>query len=278
VAVARYVLEGIHSGTLTLPSLPTAALRCIELLRSPKFTVPALVEVLGRDPLLASQVIGRANAAALPGGGSARTIEQAIGRLGTRPLAALLIELSARRVFESRDAGIRKAFQQLWDHSVAVAMVAQRLARELGADPELSYLAGLLHDVGKAVVGAILLEAERVAATKTKAWHSRETWLELVASCHREVAFSMARAWLLPDEVLFAISRSDRYTIDGTASPVNLVCLANALVKREGLAPTEPDPSQVERLIAEGCSLFGLDAARVDAIVAAVRAQPATDS
>jgi hypothetical protein len=139
-------------------------------------------------------------------------------------------------------------------------------------------LAGLLHDVGKAVVGAILLEAERVAGTKTNAWHSRETWLELVSSCHREVAFSMARAWLLPDEVLFAISRSDRYTIDGTATPVNLVCLANALVKREGLAPTESDPNQVERLIAEGCRLFGLDAARVEAIVAAARAQPATNS
>ena len=130
-ALARFVLEGIHTGNLQLPGLPTAALRCIELLRNPKCTTTGLVDVLGRDPLVASQVIGRANSAIIPGSAPVRTLDQAIGRIGMRPLGTLLIEVSTRRVFESRDPGIRQAFQSMWDHSVAVAQVAQALAKRL---------------------------------------------------------------------------------------------------------------------------------------------------
>jgi putative nucleotidyltransferase with HDIG domain len=231
-----------------------------------------LVAALGRDPLLTSQVVGRANAANQAGAAPVRTLEQAIGRLGTRPLSNLLIEFSTRRVFESRDAGIRKAFQQLWDHSVAVAVLAQTLAKRLRADADLSYLAGLLHDVGKPVVGAILLEAERVATQKPRPWHSRDTWLDLVSLCHREIGFAMARAWQLPDEVLFAIARSDRYSADATASPVNLVCLANALVKREGIYPRAVEPSELTAVIDEGVSLFGLQPADLDAALAELQA------
>ncbi|MET0389284.1 MAG: HDOD domain-containing protein [Polyangiales bacterium] len=257
-ALASFVLEGVHAGTLELPSLPTAAMRCIEMLQNPKCTVAGLVEVLGRDPLLASQVIGRANAASVSGAAPARTLEQALGRLGMRPLGALLIEVSTRRMFESRDPGIRQAFQVMWDHSVAVAQLAQALVKRLKADAELSYLAGLLHDVGKPIVAAILLEAERVAARKQNAWHSRDAWLELVSLCHREVGFALARAWKLPDEVLFAIARADRYSLDGEPSPVNLVCLANALVKRAGIY-TRPVPDvEIEGVIAEGAALFKL--------------------
>jgi HD-like signal output (HDOD) protein len=117
-----------------------------------------------------------------------------------------------------------------------------------------------LHDVGKPVVGAILLEAERVAANKrkTSAWHSREAWLDLVSLCHREVGFAMARAWQLPDEVLFAIARSDRYSIDGTPSPVNLVCLANAIVKRAGVYTRPVEDSEISGVIAEGSTIFHL--------------------
>jgi len=272
IAVARFVLEGIYAGTLQLPTLPSAALRCIELLRSPKFTVAGLVEALSRDPLLTSQVVGRANAAIMPGAAPARTLEQAIARIGTRPLGNLLIEFSTRRVFECGNASIRRAFQQLWDHSIAVAMVAQSLARRLRADPDLSYLAGLLHDVGKPVVGAILLEAERVAVKKHGPWHSRDTWLELVSVCHREVGFALARAWQLPDEVLFAIARSDRYSADATPSPVNLVCLANALVKREGSYSREVQEAEVAPVIDEGASLFGLSATDLDDVLTSYRA------
>jgi putative nucleotidyltransferase with HDIG domain len=266
-ALARFVTEGIQSGTLQLPGLPTAALRCIEMLRNPRCSNSALVEVLGRDPLLASQVVGRANAALLTSSAPAKTLDQALGRLGQRALNTLLIEVSTRRVFESRDPGIRQAFQVMWDHSVAVAKIAQLLARKLKADPDLSYLAGLLHDVGKPVVAAILLEAERVASNKQKAWHSRDGWLNLVSSCHREVGFAMARAWQLPDDVLFAITRSDRYSLDGSPTPVNLVCLANALAKRAGLYTRSIAPEELDPVINEGMELFELSEQEISAIV-----------
>ena len=274
--MARFVSEGINSGNLQLPGLPTAALRCIELLRNPRCSNAALIEILGQDPLLASQVVGRANAAHLTTGMPAKTLDQAVGRLGQRALHTLLIEVSARRVFESRDAGIRQAFQLMWDHSIAVAKIAQLVARQVKADADLSYLAGLLHDVGKPVVGAILLEAERVATSQHRAWHTREGWLALVSTCHREVGFAVGRAWQLPDDVLFAIARADRYSLDGSPTPVNMVCLANALAKRAGIYPNSVDFDELDEVIGEGAELFGLSDETLTAIMAEV--VPSLDS
>jgi hypothetical protein len=81
----------------------------------------------------------------------------------------------------------------------------------------------------------------------------------------------MARAWQLPDEVLFAIARSDGYTADATASPVNLVCLANALVKREGIYPRAVEESEIAPVIEEGMRLFGLSAQDIEEALTSLR-------
>ncbi len=271
--LARVVLNSIHSGRLALPSMPGAVLQCLSLLRQPTHTVKELAEVLERDPIVAPQVLSQANSALFAGTARMRNIEQAIGRLGERALNSLLVEVSARRLFESRNLAIRRAFRELWDHSVAVGIVARSLAQVRGhKDIQLAYLAGLLHDIGKPVTAAVLLEAERVSGRPAKAWHSKEAWLDMVSQCHREVGFAVARAWQLPDEVLFAIARSDRYSLQDELSPVNLVCLANALVKREGIYPQPVSLEAVDAIIEEGKRLFQLDDAMLERAMAQLRA------
>jgi putative nucleotidyltransferase with HDIG domain len=271
--LARIVMACVQSGTLRLPSLPAATVQGLELLRKPDCAVPKLAEVLGRDPIIAPQILRQANSAARAGANRARSLEQAIARIGNRALSALLVELSARQLFDSRTPAIRRAFRDLWDHSVAVAVVARGLAIERRyPDPQIAYLAGLLHDVGKPVTAAVLLEGERVAPRAHQHWFAADSWLSLVSECHREVGFAMARAWQLPDEVLFAIARSDRFSVDGELSPVNIVCLANALVKREGIYPQPVDRAAVQALIDEGQRLFGLDEPALARVLQLLRA------
>ena len=77
----------------------------------------------------------------------------------------------------------------------------------------------------------------------------------------------MARAWQLPDDVLFAITRSDRYSLDGAPSPVNLVCLANALAKRVGLYTRAIAPEEIDDVINEGMELFDLSEQDISGIL-----------
>jgi putative nucleotidyltransferase with HDIG domain len=205
-----------------------------------------------------------------------RTIEQAVSRLGARQLRALLVELSARRLFESRNAAIRELFHELWEHSLAVAQVARMLAlRRRDVDADAAYLAGLLHDVGKPVSAALLLEAERVAAKQAAAWLASDAWLGVISECHREVGVAMARSWNLPDDLVLAIARSARYSNEGPGSITSVVCFANALVKRAGIYPGTFDLEKNDALVREGGDLYCMSEAAITALTSIIQDEEA---
>jgi eukaryotic-like serine/threonine-protein kinase len=257
--LAWIVLERLKAGRLQLPTLPTSAVRCLEQLREANVSSAQLAETLARDPLLATQVIRRANSVLVAGSARVRSLEVAVGRLGALQLRSTLMELSTRRLFESRNPAIRQAFTELWDHSLGVASIAQQLAvRCAGANSELAYLAGLLHDVGKPVIASLLLEAERQVSSSPEEWLNAANWLEVVAGCHREVGVATARAWQLPDEVIHAIARSNRFTPEGRGATPNLVCFANAIAKSQGLYAGPIELDEVRALVKQGQELYSV--------------------
>lgn len=257
--LARIVIERLHSGRLKLPTLPHAAMRCLEQLRDPNHSARQLAETLSADPVLVPQVLRHANSAASGGGGRVRTLEHAISRLGGRELRAILLTVSAQQVFQSRNPAIRRAFSELWDHSLVVAQLSQAIAKNASrAVNEQSYLSGLLHDIGKPVCAVVLLEAERTAADSPDAWLGLDSWQDVVSECHRDVGTALARAWLLPEDVLGCIAGSDRFAPGGMKATVNVVCLANAMAKQAGVYSGTFDAERNEALIKEGKSVLGL--------------------
>jgi putative nucleotidyltransferase with HDIG domain len=272
--LARILVERIHKNKLLLPSMPSAARKCLELLDDPQNGMTKVAAAIGRDPVIAGQVLRRAKSALMGRNSHVRTIDQAVARIGERQLRALLIDLSARKLFDSKNAAIRRATKNLWEHSLAVAVFARAIAkRNHDADPEVAYLSGLLHDVGKPIAASLLLEAERSADRPPEAWLASGAWLGVVLECHREVGVALARSWELPEEILLAIARSDKYGAEGTASAANAVCLANALAKHAGIYNGEVDVTKNALLIDEGQRMFKLDDAAIEALLTELRSQ-----
>ncbi|MET0388518.1 MAG: HDOD domain-containing protein, partial [Polyangiales bacterium] len=257
--LAQILVERIHKGKLNLPAMPVAARECLRMLDAPDQGLDRVAKVIAKDPIIAPQVMRRAGSALLGRANAVRTIEQAVARLGVRELRAIIVDLSARKLFESKNAAIRKLTKNLWEHSIAVGVLARALAkhtREL--DPEIAYLAGLLHDVGKPVAASLLLETERTMDAN-EAWLTSDAWLGIINECHREVGVALARSWELHEDVLLAIARSERYTTDNPRSPASVVCFANALAKRAGIYPGPVDQAVNGALLREGQKLFKVD-------------------
>jgi putative nucleotidyltransferase with HDIG domain len=267
--LASILVERIHKDKLLLPSMPTAAHECIKLLDDPQQSLAKVALAIGRDPIIAPQVLRRAKSALLGRNAHVRTIEHAVARLGSRQLRALLFDLSARRLFDSRNPAIRRITRALWEHSVAVALLSRTIAqRRRDVDPEVAYLSGLLHDVGKPVAAALLLDLERSTAVAPAGWLASGAWLGVVQECHREVGVALARAWDLSEEIRLVIARCDRYAPEGAGCTASVVCLANALAKREGIYAGEFDAEQIDALIVEGQALFKFDDAVLTSLVA----------
>jgi putative nucleotidyltransferase with HDIG domain len=258
------ILKRLDGDNLLVPAMPAIAVQCMRLLEDPNQTFRMVGELVGKDPLLASRVLRLANSAAFPGKTPATTLEQAIPRMGTEGLKLALVHYSMYQAFSSRDARIQSAFRGIWEHSLAVALIAKEIAGQMAGqdavDPGVAYLAGLLHDVGKPVVAALLLEAEKLASVHKSAvpWISHNVWRQVVDRSHRNVGVALSRRWQLPAEISSAVEKCATYDAAFPHAYPNIVCLANAFAKQQGLYAGDADANQVAEAVAEGKRLLGL--------------------
>lgn len=241
--------------------MPKVAARAIEMMRDPNVNLSRISALIETDPVLAALALRAANSAANATANKIQSIQQAAGRIGMKRLRALLIEVSARQVFQSREKRIGEHVKKLWEHSLAVAMLSRDVAVRLGLDdPEVAYQAGLLHDVGKPVIAAMLLEAERQLPNRRANWLDADSWLKVVNDLHRPVARQLAKKWQLPAEVQDAIAQCTDYDPAARRSAGNIVRLCNALAKQTGFYAGEFDVNEVDTLIMVGRSILTVDA------------------
>jgi putative nucleotidyltransferase with HDIG domain len=251
----------INENQLTLPPPPSVVMKTMALLRDPNFSPKDASPVIERDSVLAARVLRAANSVQHGGMERAKSLPQALTRLGLDRLRTVLMEVSAHRLFESRDQRIAEATKGLWEHSLAVAMLSRDVAALCGVnETEAAYLAGLLHDIGKPVVAWVLLEAEKsVVGTRTNVWIEPEVWIEVINRTHRAVGTVLAQKWGLPESVAAAIADCAEYNGSDRLSVANCVRFANALAKREGIYVGKVDQADAEALVMIGRSLLGID-------------------
>ncbi len=256
------IARRIAQNRLAVPSMPAVAVRCIEQLRDQNAKFSELAATIEKDPLIASRLLRIVNSPAYGGREPITSVENAISRLGMKPFRVILIELAAREVFTSKNPRIRQAFRGIWEHCLAVGMLARDLAAKLpgSADADAAYLAGLFHDVGKPVVGALLLEAERSLIEELDEPFMTDTlWIKVVDAAHRDVGAALAAQWTLPSSVAKAIAGCEAYDGGARFSCANLVRYANALTKRQGIYVGTIAVDEVEAVILEGRRVLSID-------------------
>jgi putative nucleotidyltransferase with HDIG domain len=258
------IFERLEHDSLLLPAMPAVAARCMQVIDDPKQDFKSVANLVSKDPILAVHVLRLANSAAFPSRSPATTLELAISRLGIEGLRLAICQFSMYRAFSSKDERIQAAFLGIWEHSLAVALIAREIAGQFegpgGPDPGNLYLVGLLHDIGKPVVASLLLETEKLMAVqKSKIpWIGHAVWRQVVDRSHRNVGVALARCWKLPECVGDAIEKCMGYDHTVPLAPSNVVCLANAFAKVHGLYAGDFDVDQVTALLVEGKDLLDL--------------------
>ena len=233
----RIVLARITSGRLVLPVMPVIATKCMAVLKDADYNQKKLVALVESEPLLAAMILRSALSAA-NAGASVSNVDQAVGRLGAQTLKSLVVEFMTRELFRSTDIKIQAVSKKVWEHSLAVAHLSRDIAALTGGvDGDVCYLSGLLHDVGKPVIAAMLLDCERQLSRDMPGWMTPDAWSATVEKLHRKVGVAIATEWKLPEEVAAGIRDSSDYDGANRKSAANVVRFANALAKREGSRP-----------------------------------------
>lgn len=265
----RIIRSRIERGNLVVPALPATATRCLTMLKDPNVNLKRVIGLLEVDPVYAALVLKAASAAAF-GGDAVRSLEQAAARLGINALRSLMLQASARSLFQSPDRQISTRLTNVWRHSVAVAV----MARDIGAlmqvpEVEACYLAGLMHDIGKPVVAALLAEVERSIGRTTPI--GADDWSIVVDATNRPVGVALAEKWNMAPEVVNAVRDCLEYDAADRRGPANVVRFANALVKKHGFAAGPVDQEDVSALIMIGRSMMDLDEDVVNRLAQSLR-------
>ena len=203
------IRERLEHDRLPLPSMPRVVLRALDLVRDESVGLSRVAAELEGDPLVVPAVLKLANSAALGGASRITGLEAAVTRIGARRLKALLTECAAREVFRSRDPADARAFHAIWSHCIAVGTLGRALARGEPVAGDEVHLAGLLHDVGKPVVGALLLDTERQLLRQLGVPVMGESlWLKIIDACHVDVGTAIAKKWALPEPIAAMVGRT----------------------------------------------------------------------
>jgi putative nucleotidyltransferase with HDIG domain len=265
----RIVLDRIASNRLVLPAMPAVPQRCLDILREPDFNVRKLVKELEAEPVLALLVVRAANSASFGGRSTAmQALDQAAMRLGARQMRTLITEYAVNELFESSNRQLKEANRRVWEHSLVVALLARDIAALIGnVEPDTCYLAGLLHDIGKPVLSAMILEIDRKLGRATPGWIDLSAWTQILESSHRKVGVAVATEWKLPESITSAIKDCSDYDGSDRTSVGNVVRLSNALAKREGYVTGPIDAADIEAMIMVGMSMLGGDTTVVERLV-----------
>lgn len=222
----RAVLE---EGEVILPPFPKVGARLLELLKDEdRADAGAIAGLVRNDPAIAAAILKLANSAAFGGLSPVKDVRQAISRLGMRRVSSLITTLVVKGHFTALE-GRRKLQEALWDHAVAAALSARRLVNGGGGDPEESYLAGLLHDVGKLLVLKAIdhLEHRQPGFELTPDLES-----ELLSVLHPQVGHHVLQQWRLPEPICRAALRHHQLDLGADEGLVVRVQAANALARK----------------------------------------------
>lgn len=257
----------------SLPPLPHSTQQLLLMRNNPKATIADLEAIVATDPILAAQVIRYARSAYYGYRGRVESLQDAITQvLGFDMVLHMALGLSASHALRMPMDG-PLGMRAFWRHSVYTAGLAQALNTLLPpptrGKPGLIYLAGLLHDIGFAVLGH-LFQPEFYLLNKAVATNPRVpvTLIEkrVLGVEHTQLGSWLLQGWDMPDEVLIsAQEHHNEYYSGPHATYANLVLLADHLLK--GNQPSDASGTEAPPVI---LTALGLDARRVQEITSKV--------
>lgn len=149
-------LEAIAK-TLALPEIPdnllprAAALipQLIALVRQTSLPTPAVAQRIGKDAVLAAEVMRLASSPYYRVQGDVTDLEQAISLIGLQGLQTVIARVLLKPIYRAAPGPLSgRAGPRMWEHSEAMARHTAIVSGPAGQSVFDGYLAGMLHDTG----------------------------------------------------------------------------------------------------------------------------------
>jgi len=202
------ITEELLASAEKLPPFPDVIGKLMPLIQN-MAPVNQIEAVIKYDQAITARVLALSQSPYYASRQSIRSLRDAILCLGQRQLIQVITIACSARYFKGDASGYDLREGELWQHSVAVALMAELVAQRTGhRDIITVYTAALLHDIGKTLLNLYvkdyfdailpLIQKEKMRFVNAER--------QVFGIDHQQLGAMIARRWHFPSEVVTAIS------------------------------------------------------------------------
>ena len=202
------IIDRILKSIDTIPAFPATGNKVAQLLNKADYSVLQVANIIKYDPSITANILKMANSSYFGSSHKISTINDAVMYLGQKNLLRAIQTAGISKYYKKGSSGYFDTATDLWEHSVAVALMSQILSKMITGDENTTlYTASLLHDVGKIIMGEFVRDELKkitflVSEHNMSFLEAEETVLGIN---HAELGGKIAEHWNFPIEIRDAI-------------------------------------------------------------------------
>lgn len=231
MAITLEQLEKRVLGISNMPTLPGVVKSVGRMVEDRDSSASDIAEIIAKDQVLSARILRLINSPVYGFPGRISSVTHALVLLGFNVVKGLVLSTAVFDTFAKQAIG-------LWEHSLGCAILSRRIAKELSVpDVEEIMIAGLLHDLGKAILSFV---AERefesaVRAARSERCHIAVAERETFGIDHAHVAGWICQQWHLPPRLSDALVYHHRPDLSKSHPRITaIVHLADILARGMG--------------------------------------------
>jgi len=203
------VISRILKSIDTIPAFPATGNKVAQLLNKADYSVLQVANVIKYDPSITANILKMANSAYFGSQHKISTINDAVMYLGQKNLLRAIQTAGISKYYKKGASGYFDKATDLWEHSVAVALMSQILSKKItGEEHATLYTESLLHDVGKIILGEFVRDEFKKITMLVAEQHMSflEAEENVLGINHADLGGKIAEHWNFPIEIRDAIS------------------------------------------------------------------------
>ncbi|MGP8245990.1 MAG: HDOD domain-containing protein [Bryobacteraceae bacterium] len=231
------------------------ALQLLRLMGDPSVPFGKVADLVQTDPVLSMELLRIANSPLFTVRMEITRVLQAIVFLGSDMVSALVVTTCLKALADKPSSRI---LVDCWRHSLATALICQRLSEAWGITESNGYTAGLIHDIGRlALLNVFPAYETALVSAGERGTHFLDVEREMFGLDHGEAGRWLLAQWGCPLELQDVAAKHENPP-QAQAREGNLVRLvhgASAMADLMGMSVLESDQredlSQIAALLPE---------------------------
>lgn len=257
-SIAEVIEERIAQGGIELPVFHPVAMKIQSLMSRDDYNTNDIAKLIHQDQSLATQVLKSANSSFYTGLSPARTIHDAVVRLGAKSMLNMVMVVTQKQLYETKSKKYQRWINPLWNHALGVAFGARWLATRLGLDKlaEEGFLGGLLHDIGKLLIINIVEDLEKTSTVQRDI--SDGLLDDVINIMHCQKGGRLMNHLNIPEVYSQIVFKHHDESLNGDSVIINLVKMANLGCRKVGIG-LKHDPGIMLSTTPEAVHLMATD-------------------